>query len=153
MKLELLRNERQSVQLSDVELVSLLRYRYEGWIPSVLHDPDIRFLGDTLRLVSRVATAELPTVPEMERVRAFLPDTSDVEVVGRLVALAPGRAALQVGEVSVAGVPLPTRLYEPVLRRFRRRDDAAVAPNTVPFALPEGIGAARVEGGFLLLSP
>lgn len=152
-KLERLRDEGEPVQLSGVEISSLIRFRLGGWVPAQLQDPSVALAGDTVRLAGRVATAELPSVPELDRVRSFLPDTAQVEVTGHLTALGAGRAAFEVREVAVSGVPLPARFYPEVLERVGRRDEPGLAPTAVPFALPEGVGSARVENGHLHLAP
>jgi hypothetical protein len=152
-KLERLRDHGEPAQLSGVEISSLIRYRLSGWVPAQLRDPSVALSGDTVRLGGRVPTAELPEVPELDRVRSFLPDTAQVAVTGRLTTLGTGRAAFDVAEVAVSGVPLPARFYPDVLERLGRRNEPGLAPTAVPFALPEGVGSARVENGYLLLAP
>ncbi len=152
-KLERLRTQGDTVQLSTIEIASLARYRYAGWIPDVLQDPTLSMAGDTLVLGGKIPTEQLPQVPELERVRMFLPDSAQVEISGHLRTMVPGQAAFEIHEVSVARVPLPSRFYPDLLRRIGRRDEAGLPPNAMPLGLPEGVGSARVEDGFLILTP
>lgn len=152
-KLDRLREDDEVVRLSEVEIASLIRYRWSGWVPAVLREPAVSLAGDTLRIGGRLPAELLPMVPELERVRDFLPDTVDVEVAGRLGPLAPGRAALDIGEIEVAGLPLPARFYPLVLERLGRRDEPGLPPAAIAFALPDGVSSARVEGGDLVLHP
>ncbi len=152
-KLERLRSGGQPATLSDVEISSLVRYKLQGWVPRELAEPEIGMSGDTLRLIGRVAGDRLPVMEGLDEVRAMLPDTARVVVQGRLQPLRGGRAAFEVLGVDVAGIPLPRRYYPEVLQRIGRRDEAGVAPNAVGFALPDGVFAARVANGQLILEP
>jgi hypothetical protein len=152
-KLRRLQEEKETVRLSDAELTSLLRYRLQDRIPGDLHSPAVAFQGDTVRMVGRFPSDQLPQLPELGRVTAFLPDTATVEVVGRLRALEPGRAALEVHRITFAEIPIPERLYPTALQRMGRRDEPGLPSNAYAFYLPEGVGGARVENGLLVLDP
>lgn len=152
-KLTRLRDEGDTVRLSDAEFTSLLRYSYQDRLPGDLHAPAVAFRGDTLRLMGRVPSDRLPATPELGRVLAFLPDTADVEVIGHLRTLESGRAALEVRRITFADIPIPERLYPMALERMGRRDEPGLPATAFPFALPPGVGGARVEGGVLVLAP
>lgn len=152
-KLTRLREEREPVQLSGVELSSLLHYRYPNSLPPVLRDPAIGFAGDTVQLSGRLATESLPSFGDLDRMRMLLPDTTPVVVRGQLQPLPDGRTSFQVQQVEVAEIPIPERLYPRVLERLRRGADAGLPENVVAFRLPPGIGSARVENSQLLLNP
>lgn len=142
-----------TVRLNDVELTSLMRYRLRDRIPGDLYSPAITLRGDTVRFMARVPSEALPDVPELGRVRGFLPDTADVDIRGKLQTLEPGRAAFEVDRIVFGGIPIPERLYPQALARMGRRDEPGLAPAAYPFTLPEGVGDARVEGGLLVLAP
>lgn len=150
-KLERLRTKGETVRLSDVELTSLLRYRMRDRIPGDLASPAVVFEGDTLRLHGRVPSDRLPDMPP--QVQAFLPDTADVEILGHLRTVQPGQAAIEIRRITVAGLPVPDRLYRRALERLGRTDQPGLGPTDLPFRLPEGVGSARLEGGLLVLSP
>ena len=152
-KLASLANDGETVRLNDVEFTSLMRYRLRDRIPGDLYAPAVAFRGDTVRLMARVPSDRLPDVPELGAARAFLPDTADVDVVGKLAALENGRAAFEVERITFAGIPVPERLYPVALERMGRRDEPGLAPSAYAFALPNGVGTARVEGGELVLTP
>ncbi|CAN5587663.1 hypothetical protein BH24GEM3_BH24GEM3_17220 [soil metagenome] len=152
-KLDALRTRGDTVRLSSIEIASLARYRYSGWIPDALREPTLSLAGDSLLIEGLVPTEELPAVAELDRVRAFLPDTARVEVSGRLLPLDPGQAAIEVSQISVSRVPIPRRLYPDLLRRIGGGNAAGLPPNAIAFGLPEGVGSAWVEDGFLVLVP
>lgn len=152
-KLDRLREDGEPARLSDIEMASLLRYRYGGSVPDLLREPDVRFSGDTVQLTGRVALDALPSMAALDAARALLPDTAKVEIEGRLQPMQGGRAAFVVRQVEVAGLPVPDRYYPPVLERMGRRDEPGLEPNALAFRLPAGVGAARVEGGALILNP
>jgi hypothetical protein len=152
-KLDRLRSEGDTARLSSVEVSSLLRYGGPGWLTERVHEPSVEFSGDTVRVGGTIATSELPSHPELDRVRVLLPDSSRVLISGALEPLPSGRMAMQIGEVTFAGIPIPARYYPDVLQRFGREDEPGLAPTGIAVTLPEGVGGARVEGGYLILTP
>lgn len=149
-KLERLKAEGDTVHLTAVEFTSLIRYHLAG-LTGPLRDPTVEFVDNTLQLSGRVPTDLIPSSPDIDRVRGFLPDTADVTLNGSLRTLRPGRAALDIGAVTVARVPVPASYYPVALQKMGRRDEAGLQPAEYPFTLPAGVGSARVEGGELVL--
>jgi hypothetical protein len=152
-KLERLRSDGDTVGLSEVELASLLRYRIAEQYPELLQNPSAAMAGDTLRIGGRIPTERLPELRELEPVRAFLPDTTRIDIGGRLSSREPGRAVIEIDEVAIAGIPIPQRYYASVLQRLGRRDEPGLPENALAFPLPAGVGSARVEQGILVLTP
>jgi hypothetical protein len=152
-KLNRLRSAGDTARLNEVELTSLLRYRAEASYPDLLNEPSVGMTGDTMRVAARVPSERLPPLPELERIRLFLPDTARIELQGRLLPADGRRAAIEVDRVSFAGIPIPPRFYPDVLGRLGRRDEDGLPQNAIAFPLPEGVGSARVEDGFLILTP
>lgn len=140
------------VRLNEVELTSALRYRLRDRLPGDLFDPTVALRGDTVTLSGRVPADRLPPVPALDRVRAFLPDTASIDVTGALVGGA-GSVYFDVREVRFAGVPIPARYYPQALRGLGRRDQPGLPPTALGFRLPDGVAAARVAGGELILEP
>lgn len=151
-KITMLREEGEPAKLSDIEASSLLRYRSPPWLLQRVRDPSVVFGTDTVRLSGTVATADLPSHPDLDRVRMILPDSSLVEVTGRVRPLASGRLALEVSGVEFAGIPVPDRYFPAVLERLGRRDEEGLGPTAVAIPLPSGIGSVRVERGSLVLT-
>jgi hypothetical protein len=152
-KLDRLRTEGDTIRLSDIELASLLRYRLVEQFPGLLQNPTASMSGSTMRIGGGVPTERLPNLQEFERMRPFLPDTTRVDMEGRLQTIGPGRAMLEIEQVSVAGVPVPQRYYARVLSSIGRRDEPGLPANAVSLPLPEGIGSASVQNGYLVLTP
>jgi hypothetical protein len=152
-KLERLRAEREAVRLSEVELASLVRHRAPRWATSLLLEPSLELGGESLTLSGRVLTGQLPSHEALDPVRAFLPDTANVEIIGHLRPLEPGRAAFEVREVTFAGIPIPARYYPAALERIGRYDEPGLPPTALAVPLPDGVGAVRIESGYLLVTP
>lgn len=152
-KLERLRQGGESVSISPVELTSLIRYRAPVWATNSVAEPAVALAGDTIVVSGLVPTDQLPSHPELDRVRGLLPDSARFQITGHLRPLEGGRAALEVAEVEFAGIPIPTRYYPELLRRIGRQDEPGLPATALAVSLPQGVGSARVESGQLILTP
>lgn len=152
-KLRRLQEEGDTIRLSGVELSSLMQFRAPPWATERVHRPTVELVDDTVRFAGTVATDQLPSHPDLDRVRIMLPDSPRVQVVGRLQPLGEGRAALDIARVEFAGIPIPARYYPSVLQRLGRADEPGLAATAFALPLPRGVRAARVEQGYLILSP
>jgi hypothetical protein len=141
----------RSVTLSEVELQSLLQYRYQGIFPAFLDSPTIELEEDQVRLRARVPVDKLPSVDGLGEVAALLPDTTELRLDGKLLPLDDGRIAFGVDEVSASRVPLPRRIVRRALQRLGRTDEADLPPDAVAVPLPPGVGSAYVRGDSLFL--
>lgn len=152
-KLRQLREGGEEARLSEVELSSLLRYRSPDWAAGTIRDPSVRMSGEDVTVTGIVPTDRLPSHPDLDAVRGFLPDSAGIEVTGRVVPMHDGRAAFEIRSVEFAGLPIPERYYSDVLARVGRRDEPGLAPNAVAVRLPPAVSGVRVEGGYLILTP
>jgi hypothetical protein len=152
-KLERMRSSGDTIHLTGTEFTSYLRYRFHDQLASQLDAPTVAFSGDTLMLQGRLPTDRLPDTRELRGVREFLPDTAEVRLRGNLRTLGPGRAALRIGSVSVARVPVPHDVFPDALKRLGRADEPGLGADEYPFRLPPGVSSARVEAGELVLAP
>src|SRR5690606_8600519 len=133
-------------------LTSLFRFRPEIWSLGILREPAVRISGDTVSVLGRIATANLPAEPEIEQIRAFLPDSADVEVSGTVRPLSPTLTVLEVGSIEVAGMPIPAPFYSPVIDRLSPAQQESLPPGTFALLLPPGIASIRAEGGDLVIT-
>lgn len=152
-KLARMRSSGDTVHLNSVEFTSYLRYRFKDQFTDQLDAPTVQFTGDTLTLNGRLPTDRLPNTRDVQALRDFLPDTADVRVRGQLRTLGPGRAAIRIDNVSVAKVPVPRDVYINGLKRVGAPTEPGLGRDEYPFALPPGVGSARVAGGELILAP
>jgi hypothetical protein len=151
-KLGRMRDRGDTVRLSGVEFTSYIRYRMAGRFALDLEVPVVSFEGETVRVDGRVPKERIPMSQVPRAGRAFIPDTADVAVSGRLRTLAPGRAALRIESASFARFPVGRELFVPLLDRVAP-DEPGVAEDEMAFQLPPGAGAARIENGELVLFP
>lgn len=141
------------VRLNSVEVTSLLRYGDEDWTPRSIRDPEVNMRGDTVIVSALIPTSGIPSHPDLDRVRAFLPDTARIEVEGSVRMVDTGRAALAVREVEFASIPIPERYYPPMLEQLGRGAAPGLAAIEMPLPLPRGVSQVRVEDGYLVLTP
>jgi hypothetical protein len=132
------------IALSAMELQSLLTYRYQGALPGFLGAPGIEIHGDELRLRVRVPVDKLPNVEGLGEAAAFLPDTTELTVAGRLLPLDTGRVAFSIDDVRAQRFPLPRRLVPGALERLGRRNEPGLPPEAMALPLPPGVAAAHV---------
>lgn len=152
-KLAELSEQGREVRLNGGELTSLLRYSAGPWEWARVIDPVALLIGDTLQLSGALETDELPIEGGLEPLRTLLPDTTRFELAGTLRPYEAGRALLQIGRVEVAGMPVPAQYYPLLLERLGQPPAGVARADAVVLPLPEPVGAARVEGGELILSP
>ncbi|MEX0893910.1 MAG: hypothetical protein WEB88_17205 [Gemmatimonadota bacterium] len=138
-----------SAALGQAELQSLLIYRHVGLLPAYVDSPRVELDGDRLRVRASVPVDRLPRVGELGDAASFLPDTTDVELVGTLLPLGDGRVALAVDEVRAARIPLPARLVPSALRRLGRTDEAGLPEDALALPLPPGARSAYIRGDTL----
>jgi hypothetical protein len=148
---ELRDGQRSYAVLSAVELESLLAFRYPGLIPAFLDAPTVELQGDRLRLRARIPVDKLPDLEGLGPAAAFLPDTTELTVGGRLLPLQPGRVAFAVEEVSAQRFPLPRRLVPGALQRLGRKDEPGLPRDAMALPLPPGASAAYVRRDSLFL--
>ena len=141
----------RSVALSAVELESLLLFSYRGVLPAFLDSPQVSLDGDQLQLRARVPIDKLPSVDGLSDAAAFLPDTTELSVTGKLIPLESGRVGFGVDDVSAARVPLPDRFIAGALTRLGRQDEDGLPPDAIAVGLPAGAATAYIRGDSLVL--
>ncbi|MGQ0814327.1 MAG: hypothetical protein ACT4O1_07655 [Gemmatimonadota bacterium] len=150
-KLDDLKDGRQtSVALTELELQSLLLFKYRELLPAFIDAPKIELNNDKIEITGRVPVDRLPSVSEIGEAATFLPDTTEIAVVGELLPLNGRRAALAVDKVSAARIPLPQRLIPGALRRLGRKDEPGLPKDALAIPLPPGADAAYVRGDSLV---
>ena len=151
-KLEALRaGSATSVSFSAIELESLLHHRFDGLLPAFLDSPRVELEGDQLRLRARVPIDNLPRVDGLGEVAAFLPDTTDMMIAGKLLPLGTGRVGFRVDEVNAARIPLPERFVTSALTRLGRADEDGLPAHAIAVSLPPGVASAYIRRDSLVL--
>ena len=109
------------------------------------------FIARVLLEEARVPVDRLPSISEIGDAAAFLPDTAEVALTGRLLPLDEGRVALSIQEVKAARIPLPQRLVPRALQRLGRRDEPGLPRNALALPLPKGASSAYLDSDSLVL--
>jgi hypothetical protein len=151
-KLETLRDgSATSVSFSAIELESLLHYRFDGILPAFLDSPGVELAGDQLQLRARVPIDNLPRVDGLGEAAAFLPDTTELTITGKLLPLGPGRVGFAVDDVNASRIPLPDRFVAAALTRLGRRDEDNLPSDAIAVSLPAGAESAYIRRDSLVL--
>lgn len=151
-KLDALRDgSATSVSFSAIELESLLHHRFHGLLPAFLDSPRVELVDDQLRLRARVPIDNLPRVSGLEEAAAFLPDTTDMMIAGKLLPLGTGRVGFGVDEVNAARIPLPERFVTAALTRLGRTDADGLPADAIAVTLPPGAATAYIRKDSLVL--
>lgn len=139
------------IALSNVELVSVLRYALAGLIPEQVSEPSIEMADGTLTLSGKVPLEALEGLGELGPAMRFLPDTLLLELRGSLVPLDERRAALVVHKVLASHIPLPDRMIVRVLRSLGREAEEGLSSDALAVRLPSGLESAYILRDSLIL--
>lgn len=139
------------VALSESEVQSLAMYRPGLLFPPLGDSVVIRLEDGRVRLRTRIAMPDVSAIAEFRDIRSLLPDTAELDILGQLIPLDSGRAALAVDRVSASGVPIPGRFVPTILERFGGEGTAAAPADAIPLSLPRGVAAAYIRADSLIL--
>ncbi len=137
---------RERVALHEMELQSLIEYRWGGFLPRDVARPRIQLRDGQVTLEGAVATARFGRIPELREILSILPDTTTLKAVGSFTPADSGRVALEIHELGAAGIPVPDRLIPSILRRFRGGGEPDLPPNALAVPLPPGIRTLYISG-------
>ena len=140
-----------SASFHSTELQSLLQFRFVQLLPAFVDQPVVELRDGQVEVTARVPVDRLPSISEIGEAAAFLPDTAEVALVGRLLPLDHGRVALSIQEVKAARIPLPDRLVPRALQRLGRRDEPGLPRNALALPLPKGADSAYLDSDSLVL--
>ena len=137
--------------LSNVELVSVLKYALAGLIPDQVSDPSVTLADGVLTLSGKIPLNELEGLGELGPAVGFLPDTLLLELEGSLVPLDDRRAALVIHKVLASHIPLPNGMIPGVLRSLGRQPEEGLSPDALAVRLPSGLKSAYILRDSLVL--
>lgn len=147
---ELKSGKSDRVALSEMELQSLLQYKYRELLPAFVDSPQVALNGSQIEVKARVPVDRLPQINELGEAAGFLPDTTELSVRGELLPLQNRRVALAVDQVRAARIPLPQRLVHGALQKLGRKDEPGLPPDALAIRLPPGADAAYVRNDSLI---
>jgi len=137
---------------TQVELQSLLQYRYAGIMPAFVDSARVELAGERIKLSGRLPLDRLPSDGALGEVTALLPDTSEITLTGTLLPLERNRVALGVDQVTASRVPLPRRIVPAALDRLGRTDEPGLPPDAIALRLPPGVSSAYIRNDSLVLN-
>ena len=139
------------VAVSNVELVSVLKYALTGTIPELISELSVTLADGGLTLSGRVAVDALGGLSELGAAVAFLPDTLLLELEGSLVPFDDGRAALVIHRVIAAHIPLPNQMIAGVLEALGRETEEGLPVDALAVPLPSGLESVYILRDSLVL--
>ena len=142
--------KRNRIALTQVELQSLLQFKYRQLLPAFVVSPSVELRGNKIVVKGSVPVDRLPQTGELGGAAEFLPDTTELSVTGELLPLRAGRVALSVDQVHASRIPLPHRLVPKALKQLGRVDEPGLAPDAMAVKLPLGAQAAYVRNDSLI---
>lgn len=138
--------------LSNRQLGSVLQYRLPGLLPEGVDSPTLEMADGVLRLRMRVALGSFPTIPALENIIGFLPDTLTLEMEGILVPLEDDRwVALVIHRMEASRIPFPGRIIPDILRALGRENVGGLPPDAVAIPMPDGLARVFVLRDSLVL--
>lgn len=143
--------EAAELALGGNEVASVLRYSATGFLPDGISRPELELTEGRVRLSAQVVLAELPQIPELERMLGMLPDTLPVELEGSLLPFGDEDLAFVVHRIRASSVPLPRRLTPRILEALGRRDRPGLPPDAMLLPLPGGLRSAYILSDSLIL--
>jgi len=143
--------ESEEVTLSVEELNGWIAGGLTGYFPDYISGVLSAIEDERLVLTGDVVVKEVPGIERLGPVLAFMGDTANVRVRGRLDGLGPGRGVYFVDDVRVGMLPLPESARDELLMQLKRgiADDLPV--NAVPFLLPRFVADVGVRGNEIFL--
>ena len=137
--------------LGSTELSSVVRYALPGIIPVGISEPTVRLEEARVQISARVAVEAFPRLPRLDQIIGLLPDTVLIEMRGALVPLDQAHVSLLIDRLSVARIPIPSRLFSEVLTGLGREGPTSLPPNALLVPIPDGVEAILVQSDSLVL--
>jgi len=138
------------VSFSGQEVEAMLRYPLSGRLPRGSVEPTVRFDAGEALIGARFPRDSIPLPSELERGRGLLPERVRIQLVGTVLSSTSG-PLLMVRRVEVAGLPVPHRIQEGILRHLRGERDAVLPKGALPLQLPRAVGEVYIDGDRLVL--
>ncbi len=138
--------------LSNRQLGSVLQYRLPGLLPEGVNSPTLEMADGVLRLRVRVALASFPSIPALDNLLEFLPDTLTLEMEGSLVPLEDERwVALVIHRMEASRIPFPDRIIPDILKALGRENVGGLSPDAIAVPMPDGLERVFVLRDSLVL--
>ena len=114
--------------------------------------PEASVQGDVLLVRADVAVTELGDPKSLGPLASMLDGRQSVLIGGRLSMLKPGLLGMQVTQMTVNELRLPSALIDRIVRRIsvRQRTDS-LAPDVIAIPVPEAVADVRISKGKIVL--
>jgi len=141
----------EEITLSADELNGWITGGLAGYFPDYISGVQSAVEDERLVLIGDVVVREVPGIERLGPVLAFIGDTADVKLRGRLDGLGPGRGVYFVDDVWIGMLPLPESARDELLMQLKRGAVDGLPVNAVPFLLPQFVADVGVRGNEVFL--
>jgi hypothetical protein len=148
-----------SLGVGDAEEITLDAGELNGWItgglagyfPEYISGVSATIEEEQVVLNGDVAIREVPGIDELGPMVAFLGDTTNVTLRGRLDGLGPGRGVYYIDAVQIGVVPLPESARDGLIRQLKGNTKDGLPDNAVVILLPQFVADIGVRGDEVFL--
>lgn len=140
------------VTTSAGDLASYIVNELTRALPGSTDSIEAAAIDDQLHVRALVRTAELGTTRELGPLAALLGERERLELAGTIRVIRPGLAELQVKQIRVRDLSIPSALIPNLIRQITRGERTeGLSPDGIPLRTPEYIADVRVQNGMITL--
>ncbi len=139
------------ITLDVAELNGWIAGGLAGYFPEYVSGISATIEEEQLVLNGNVAIREVPGIDGLGPMVAFLGDTTNVTLRGRLDGLGRGRGVYTIDVVQLGVVPLPEAARDELLRQLKGDSDDGLPLNTVVILLPPFVSDIGLRGDEVFL--
>ena len=141
----------QEVTLDVEELNGWITGGLAGYFPDYISGISAAIEEELLVLNGDIAVREVPGIDELGPMVAFLGDTTNVTLRGRLDGLGPGRGVYYIDAVQIGVVPLPETARDGLMKQLKGNTKDGLPDNAVVILLPQFVADIGVRGDEVFL--
>ena len=141
----------EEITLDAEELNGWITGGLAGYFPEYISSVSAAIEEEQLVLNGDVAIREVPGIDELGPMVAFLGDTANVTLRGRLDGLGPGRGVYYVDAVQIGMLPLPESARDELMKQLKGNTRDDLPDNAVVILLPQFVADIGVRGGEVFL--
>jgi hypothetical protein len=140
------------VTTSAGDLASYIVNELTRALPASTDSIEAAAIGDQLHVRALVRTAELGTTRELGPLAALLGERERLELAGTIRVIRPGLSELQVKQIRVRDLSIPSALIPNLVRQIVRGERTeGLSPDGIPLRTPDYIADVRVQNGMITL--
>jgi hypothetical protein len=141
----------QEITLDVEELNGWVTGGLAGYFPEYISGISAAIEEELLVLNGDVAIRSVPGIEELGPMVAFLGDTANVTLRGRLDGLGPGRGVYFIDVVQIGMLPLPESARDELMKQIKGNTNDGLPDNAVVILLPQFVVDIGLRGDVVFL--